>query len=738
MNKKQKIREIINKAKEEGVKTLDESMSKSILSLAGINVVEERELTNIEDLNNIAQIWGYPLVLKGISKNIPHKSEMGLVLTDLYNFEDLKRGYESLESKKDLGIEKIIVQPQIKGTREFVVGMFRDPDFGPVVMFGLGGIFTEALEDFSLRVCPINIDEAKRCINEIRSKPLLGDFRGERAVSIEKLAKILVALSDLALEFEDIKEIDINPIKITRDGDVIAVDALLGIETNPIKKEHPDRIDPKHFRKFFYPESVVFIGASSQIGKWGHLLPTLLISGEYEGEIYLLNKKGGEAFGRKMYTDLSQIPDSIDLAIVTIPAKFVIGLIPRLAQKRINHLLLISSGFSETGEQGKKLQKRLVQVAKENNVFIIGPNTMGVCNPHAKFHCIGTLIHPRPGSTAMVSQSGNMGVQLLSFATEQGIGIRGFCGSGNEAMICIEDYLEAFYEDDLTSTLMMYIESVKNGRRFFELAKKISKKKPIILLKGGETDAGIDAAETHTGAMATNTRVFNTVCKQSGILKVDAPSELLTMAASFSSLPIPKGNRVVIISLGGGWAVITADLCAKYGLELSKLPKEVIELIDEKLPDFWSRKNPIDLVGEWNIELPAAILDKVLSWDGCDAVINLGILGRKFYIRKYTDAVLKSDPTYTKEYLDNIKNMVIEHENKFAKICVDMMEKYEKPIFGVRLNTEPDDKTVYEVPGARYKTVCYNSPEDAVRACARMYEYFLWLTRNGKDKKDSQ
>ncbi len=333
-------------------------------------------------------------------------------------------------------------------------------------------------------------------------------------------------------------------------------------------------------------------------------------------------------------------------------------------------MLLIASGFSETGDKGKKLQQRLVEVARENNVFVVGPNTMGLCNPHANFHCIGTLVQPKPGGTAMVSQSGNMGVQLLSFANEQGIGIRGFCGSGNEAMVCIEDYLEAFYRDELTSTVMLYIESVKNGRRFFELAKEVSKKKPIILLKGGETDAGVKAASTHTGAMATNVGVFNSMCRQAGILKVEGPSDLLGLAASFSSLPLPKGNRVVIITLGGGWGVITADLCARFGLQLPQIPQELIELIDEKLPDFWSRTNPIDLVGNWDIELPKTILEKVLEWDGCDAVINLGILGRKYFMKRYASSIEKSDPSYSKEFLDDIRKMVgIYEKDFFRSVC---------------------------------------------------------------------
>ncbi len=728
---KEEIKDLLVSLIEKGHKNLDETTSKQILKCFGIPVVEEIEIKNEVDLKGAIKSLDYPVVLKGVGKNITHKSELGLVKTNIYNFEALKKAYYDVISKASLGVEKVVIQPQIQGLREFVAGIFRDPDFGPVLMFGLGGIFTEALKDYTLRICPVEKMDIMDSISEIRSSLLLKDFRGERAANIDHIEKILTGLCEMACSYEEIKEIDINPIVITKDGSCICVDALIGIDKKE-EKRYPEKISPSTLRKFFYPRSVVFVGASANMGKWGHLLPSNVISGGYEGDVYLVNKKGGEAFGRKMYSSLEELPDNIDLAVITVPARFVLDLIPQLARKNIHHVILITAGFRETGKKGEELEKELVRVARENNVYIIGPNTMGLSNPHINFHCIGTLVQPKPGPTAMVSQSGNMGVQLLSFANEQGIGIRGFCGSGNEAMVCIEDYLEGFYEDDLTSTVMLYVESVKNGKRFFELAKKVSKKKPIILLKGGETGAGIKAASTHTGAMATNSKVFNVMCKQAGILKVDGPAELLNLAAAFSSLPLPKGNKVVIITLGGGWGVITADLCAKYGLELPELPHKLIELIDQNLPDFWSRANPIDLVGEWDIEIPKMIMDNVLKWDGCDAVINLGILGRKFFIKKYSEAIEKSDPSYSKDFLNQIKDVVIQYEEDFLKVCGKLMDTYEKPIFGVRLNTEPDDKTIYNIGDSKFKPVCYDSPEDAVKSCARMYEYFLWKSKGAK------
>ncbi len=245
------IKGIIERAKHKGLKTLDETISKKILSTFGVKVVQEIEVTGADHLEDVAYKLGYPLVLKGISKDIPHKSEMGLVVTNLNTFKQVKAAYKSIKSKEHLGIEKIIAQPQIQGSREFVAGMFRDPDFGPVVMFGLGGIFTEALKDFALRLSPVSFDEAVECIKEIKARELLGNFRGERAVSIESLANILVGLSDLALSFEEIKEIDINPIVATKNGEVVAVDALIGIDLDLAQKKYPPRIDPRNLEKFF-------------------------------------------------------------------------------------------------------------------------------------------------------------------------------------------------------------------------------------------------------------------------------------------------------------------------------------------------------------------------------------------------------------------------------------------------------------------------------------------------------
>ena len=622
-----------------------------------------------------------------------------------------------------------MVQPQVQGKREFVSGLFQDEHFGPVVMFGLGGIFTEVLSDISLRLAPLTETDAAEMLDGIKAKSLLGNFRGEKAADRSQLIRTLMGLSRIGMEHPDIAEIDINPLLITHTGDPLALDSLIVMNKAPRNKEYLPPIDPALLEYFFHPKPIAFVGASGKVGKWGHILLTSTISGGFKGEIYPVNPRGGTIARRQVYRSVAEIPGDVDLAVVTVPASKVMDLIPQFKEKGIRNMLLITSGFGETGRTGKKLEERLVRHARQAGILVLGPNTMGICNPHINLFCTGSNVRPRPGSTAVVAQSGNMGMQLLAFAEKQGIGIRGFCGSGNESMITIEDYMDAFEFDSSTRTVMLYIESVKNGRRFFDSARRLGKKKPIVLLKGGQSKAGYRAAASHTGAMASDSKVFNAICRQTGIVKVDQSMDLLDLAASFSSLPLPRGNRTAIMTLGGGWGVVTADLCSEFGLEVPELSPEIVDTLDKLLPSYWSKSNPVDLVGENDNRLPMITLEELAKWNGCDAIINLGILGRRIMVKNLGDSVLKADPAYSTEFVESMNRALAEFETKYIDHIVMLMEKYQKPIIGVSLMTDEKDNTVYRVEGSQYKGVFFETPERAVKAIARMYEYQCFLTK---------
>ncbi len=726
------VRQWVRRVLDSGRTVLTEAESKQILKRYGVPVVTETTVSTTEEAVAVTRKMGFPVVLKGNSPTVLHKTEAGLVHLNLSDTDAVAQ-----TSRQILGVAAdmtILVQPQIDGHREFVAGLFRDPQFGPAVLFGLGGILTEALADVVFRLAPLSDADASEMIESIQSKRLLGPFRGEASVDRRVLTRILKGLASLAEAVPEIAEIDINPLIVTADGSLMAVDALITLARPTDPDDVSLAVRPRDIHGLFYPRSVAFIGASSELGKWGHTLICNTISGGFQGTVYAVNPKGGVIAGQPVYQTVDALPVPVDLAVVTIPAAAVLNLIPQLKAKGINKVVMITSGFAETGPAGKTLERQLVETARAAGIQILGPNTMGICNPHIDFFCTGAPVRPMAGPTAVVAQSGNMGVQLLAFAEQQGIGIRAFSGSGNEAMITIEDYLEGFAVDALTQTVMLYVESVKQGRRFFETARRVSKKKPIVLLKGGQSRAGNRAAASHTGAMASDTRLFDAVCRQAGIVKVDQPMELLDLSAAFSSLPLPKGKRVAIMTLGGGWGVVTADLCSQYGLVIPELGEDLIRRIDTVLPPYWSRANPIDLVGEKDPSLPMTVMKTLLAWDGCDAVIMLGIMGRRIFMRRMADSVVQSDPSYAQAGLDQSVSVLSDWENQYTIQIVQLMESYGKPIMGVSLLTDGQDTTVRQVEGHTFKGIFYETPEQAVKALAHMAAYQQFRISQGKGR----
>ncbi|MEE9914162.1 MAG: acetate--CoA ligase family protein [Deltaproteobacteria bacterium] len=724
------IKSLLTKAKSEGRTALTEAEAKQVLNLYGVPVVKECVAKTPEEAAGLAESLGFPVVLKGLGTKLTHKTERGLVHLNLKDREEVIDAAQAIAQSAGPDLEGYLVSPLIKGRREFVAGMFCDPQFGPIVMFGLGGIFTEAMGDVVFRVAPLDEHEAASMLDELRAAKLLGPFRGDAAVFRDEIVKTLVALSRLALDWEAITEVDINPLIVGPDGHVTAVDALIILGERPVEVAARPPVDPREIGNMFSPKSVAFIGASAQLGKWGNMLMTTVMAGGYEGEIYLVNPKAETIAGRKVYKTIGDVPGPVDLAIVTVPAVQSLALIPELKARGIRYMLLISSGFGEVGPEGRELEKKLVRLAAENGVSVLGPNTMGICNPHIKFYCIGTPCWPKAGSIGLLSQSGNLGTQLMAFAEAEGIGIRSFCGSGNEAMITIEDYLRTAALDDVTKSIILYVESMKDGRRFFKTAQKVSRRKPVVLLKGGRTAAGSRAAASHTGAMASNIKILNAACRQAGVVLADQPMDLLDLSAAFSSLPLPRGKRVGIMTLGGGWGVVTTDLCIENGLMVPHLTPDVIAQINQILPPFWSKENPIDLVGEMGAEIPVKVLEILARWDECDAIIHLGVVGRLRLIDTMIKAARDSGQEVPQDLYEVGIKLYKDSEAEVFQRSAELMTKYGKPILGVFLD-DVHSKTITEIPGNAYSGIAFLTPERAVKVLSRMVFYQDWLRREG-------
>ena len=720
---------ILQQVRNNGRNNLTEHEAKNLLSQFGVPTVAERIVATGSEAAQAAEETGFPVVLKAMGANLTHKTERNLVRVGLSNPESVRVAAGEMATAAGEDLEGFLVQPLVSGHRELVAGLFTDPQFGPVIMFGLGGVLTEALSDVSFRVAPLSESDALEMMGELRAKAVLGPFRGQAPVDQKGVTDVLLGLSRLALEEPYVKEVDINPLKVTPDGRVLAVDALVVMGSDPFQAPKRPAVDPGALGAVFHPKSIAFVGASATLGKWGHMLVVSTIHGGYQGDIYLVNPRGGTIAGRKVYKTVNDIPGPVGLAVVTVPAARVPDLIPFFQEKGIKNVLLITSGFREIGKQGEDLENKLVEQARQAGILLVGPNTMGISNPHIQLNCTCLNVNPRPGFTALLSQSGNMGSQFLGFAEQQGIGIRGFCGSGNEAMMAVEDFLDAFATDDLTRTVMLYIESVKNGPRFLESARRLGQKKPVVMLKGGETKEGNKAASSHTGALSSDARVFEAVCRQAGIVKVETSMELLDLAAGFSTLPLPKGSRAGIVTLGGGWGVVTADLCARHHVLVPELSSEIIQEIDKLLPPFWSRSNPVDLVGEQDNSVIIKAIEALMAWEGCDAVINLGIMGRKIMVSGMVDAVRDVDPDYPSDFLESVQAQIQQFETDYVQHLARLMEKYQKPIIGVSLLGEGPEKTVYRIDGFEYGGVFFSTPERAVKTLSKMQEYQAFLKR---------
>src|SRR4030042_6913738 len=353
---------------------LNEYESKLFLKSYGIPVVSEIVALDEAEARREAESIGYPVVIKGLGKTLLHKSDRDLVRLKIQDGNGIQNPIRAITANAGDALEGFLVHPQVAGKRELVAGLFRDAHFGPVVMFGIGGVFTEAFSDITFRIAPINDNQAHEMIREIRSKRFLGAFRGERGVDLSQLVPILTSLSRIGSDHPEVCEIDINPLLVNADGRLLAVEALVVQGPSCPAPEMPIPVDPAWLGRFFHPRSIAFVGVSSHLGKWGHMLFTSTVSCGYAGEIHLVNSKGESIAGRKVYRSVEEVPADIDLCVVTVPPGKGLSLIPQFQRKNIKNMLLISSGFSETGKEGAALEKELLQQAREAGILIIGPN----------------------------------------------------------------------------------------------------------------------------------------------------------------------------------------------------------------------------------------------------------------------------------------------------------------------------------------------------------------------------
>jgi len=371
----------------------------------------------------------------------------------------------------------------------------------------------------------------------------------------------------------------------------------------------------------FKPKSVAIVGASRSPGKIGYEILRNLKEYGYKGKIYPVNPAAEEILGIKCYHRISEVTGNIDLAIISIPAKFVPEVIDQLGEKGTKVAVVISSGFSEVGN--RELEEDLVRRAKRAGIRIIGPNVFGVLYSPSRLNATFGPRDVRPGNIAFITQSGALGIALMGWTVTEKIGLSAVVSVGNKADVDDSDLLSWFRKDENTNVVLIYMEGVVDGRKFMQEARLTTKFKPVIVLKAGRSEKGMAAASSHTGSMAGSDVVYSASFKQAGILRADNLEMAFDWAVAFSALKIPKGKRVVIVTNGGGVGVMATDSCEAAGLEVFDPPERLKKEFKRFMPEFGSAKNPIDLTGmatheEFRGALRTAIRDKII-----DCIITL-------------------------------------------------------------------------------------------------------------------
>ncbi|NNK91263.1 MAG: GNAT family N-acetyltransferase, partial [Acidimicrobiia bacterium] len=377
----------------------------------------------------------------------------------------------------------------------------------------------------------------------------------------------------------------------------------------------------------FYPLSVAVIGASRDPASIGGRLFANLVRGNFIGPVFPVNPSAQSIQSVRAYQTVSDIPDPVDLAFIVVPAQYVTAIVEECAAKGVKGIVVISAGFSETGEEGARLEAELLDVVRSNGIRMVGPNCMGLVNSDPAVNLDGQFgpLTPPSGNVAMSSQSGALGIAILDYADRAHIGISSFVSVGNKADVSGNDLLLYWEEDPNTDVILLYLESFGNPRRFGRIARRVAKKKPVVALKSGRTSAGARAASSHTGSLASLDVAVDAVFNQSGVIRTSTLEGLFDVTALLANQPVPKGRRVAVLTNAGGPAILAVDALEGEGLEVVEISPQLQERLRAHLSPEAAVRNPIDMIASAGPEQYEACLDELLKSDEVDTVIAIHI-----------------------------------------------------------------------------------------------------------------
>jgi len=448
----------------------------------------------------------------------------------------------------------------------------------------------------------------------------------------------------------------------------------------------------------FAPKSIAVIGASNRQGSVGRAVFTNILLNEYTGTVYPVNPKDRSISGVRSYPSIGHLPESVDVAVVVVPAAVVPAVTEECGKKGVKGLIIISAGFKEVGQDGAALERQVASLAQKYSMRMVGPNCLGTINtdPEVRLNASFASQMPLEGSIAFASQSGALGEAVIDYATGEGIGFSKFISVGNKADVNENDILEYLREDPKTKVILLYIEDIVDGRKFVDTVSKVTEEKPIIAVKAGVSPEGAKAASSHTGALAGSDEAYNAILKQSGVLRVESIIDLFDYARAFAKQPLPRGNRVAIITNGGGPGIMATDASVRYGMQISQFSEATKAKLRAGLPKEASVNNPVDLIGDAQSDRYELALQALYD-EGVDCGLVLLTPQAMVDLKKVAETIASVGPRFGKTILTSILGLTD------ITPAVEVLES----------NNIPH----------------YTFPESAVRALAAMYEYQRWVER---------
>ncbi|MBI4455903.1 MAG: acetate--CoA ligase family protein [Acidobacteria bacterium] len=712
---------IFKNVRRQGRTALTELEAKQVLAAAGLNITREGLAASEEEALAAAERIGFPVVLKVASPDILHKSDAGGVQIGLTSRDDVRKAYCQIrkavsQRQPNAHIQGVLVQEMVHGGIETIVGVTNREPFGPVVAFGLGGIFVELFKDIVFRIAPVDEMSAREMLGQIQGARMLEGYRGLAGADKDALARVIVRLSELAIEFHDhIEELDVNPLVALGDR-TVALDALIvlkknnlapmALPTTAVKRQDPGSVEvagkrANDIRAVLEPRSVAVVGASANPEKSGHVLLKNIIANGFPGAIYPINPKVDQILGYKAYPTILDVPGEIDLVFFLLPGGFIPKLYADCKKKRVKATVIVSAGFSEVGEEGAKAQRELEELICQTGVRCVGPNTIGFVNMDAKLVASFAFFKNwQDGPIALAAQSGifagAVADQLMDRKVQR-IGIGTSLAFGNKIDLDESDFIEWASNNAKTRVIALHLEGIRRPRRFFSLANNIKRDKPIIVLKPGRTQAGARAAASHTGSLALNDVLVDQAFQQYGIIRAYDLEEFLEFMKAFSYLSLPKGNRVGVVTFSGANGVMASDELTEHGFELAQLAPPTADRIKKFLPPWQPVTNPLDLwaaLGAGNRLVHEEGLHAALDDQNVDAVllILLGLANADF---------------------DGMRAIFLRARERHA----------DKPLYTVILGGPVKQKWLQEVDGLNMPV--FETTRIAVKALAAMRRYAL-------------